>query len=177
MGVPRGELTFAFDVMGVADDSGLRHGRVGSLCRTERANHAGVQTPGSACRLPQLEEAGSREGCLSHHRILDLRSPQPVAADVDDIVHTPRDLVIAALGPESAVSSEVVACMAVGGSAPVPLPQDPGDSCPCTRGTPGQRSDLSTEGSCEAPRVPAPYLPSQQPHQEAPSRCHRAVRY
>lgn len=46
----------------------------------------------------------------AHHRILDLCSAQPVAADVDDVIYPPCDLVIAALGSVSTISSKVVAC-------------------------------------------------------------------
>ena len=70
-------------------------------------------TPDPRQRQPvavQDTEAG-----WAHHGVLNLRRPQPVAADVDDIVHPPRDLVVAVLGSVSPVSCEVVACTTEGG--------------------------------------------------------------
>lgn len=63
-------------------------------------------------------------GACAHDGILDLRRAQPVAADVDDVVHPPRDLVMASLGSAGSVSREVVACNPVGNSEPAPPNQD-----------------------------------------------------
>lgn len=46
----------------------------------------------------------------THHCILDFCGPQSVATYIDDVVHPPRDLVIAALSSVSPISREVVAC-------------------------------------------------------------------
>jgi hypothetical protein len=45
---------------------------------------------------------------LAYHCILNLCSPQAMTTDIDDIIHAPRDLVIATLCPVSSVSSEVI---------------------------------------------------------------------
>lgn len=52
----------------------------------------------------------SKGGPAAHHCILDLCGPQPVATDVDDVIHPPCDLVVAVLCPVCPITSEVVAC-------------------------------------------------------------------
>lgn len=65
---------------------------------------------------PQITAPSRANVACAHDGILDLRRAQPVATDVDDVVHPPRDLVMASLGPVSSVSREVVACNPVGNS-------------------------------------------------------------
>lgn len=105
-GVPSLALTFSFDVVRVANDSSLWHCRVASLHRTIKRQNMWKVEHLTASYSPQSE---INMAC-AHHCILDLCSPQPVATDVHDIVHPPRDLVVPSLSSVSSISSEVVAC-------------------------------------------------------------------
>ena len=46
----------------------------------------------------------------TYHNILQLSSPYPVAAHVDDIIKTTNDLIVSLLGAVSAVTGEEVTC-------------------------------------------------------------------
>lgn len=71
-------------------------------------------------RQRQPVAAQGTEAGRAHHGVLNLRRPQPVATGVDDVVHPPRDLVVAVPSSVSPVSCEVVAYTTVGDSAPAP---------------------------------------------------------
>lgn len=97
----------------------------------------------------------------AHNGILDLRSAQPVATDVDDVVHPPCDLVMASLGSVSSVSSEVVACTPGRNSEPAPPNQDPAElsshpSFADTRGPcPSRALQKEALEPCTLPALPA----------------------
>lgn len=113
-------------------------------------------TPDPRQRQPVAVQ-GTEAG-WAHHGVLNLRRPQPVAADVDDIVHPPRDLVVAVLSSVSPVSCEVVACTTVGDSAPAPN-WDPAGLPPFREGHPLDRRKR------RSPPADAP------PPMETPLRC------
>lgn len=100
---------------------------------------------------PQITAPHQANVAHAYYGILNLRRAQPMAADVDDIVHPPRDLVMASLGSVSSVSSEVVACNPIGNSEPAPPNQDPAELASFLRSHNGAVSQpCSTEGSSEA---------------------------